>query len=125
MSWRSRKQSIVALSTTEAEYVALCDAAQEAVWLRGLLGDIGFVQNAPTTIFEDNQGAICLSQNPKDHTRTKHIDIKYHYIRERVAAKQLAVQHCATGDMLADTLTKGLAKPAFEKFRAGMGVHQC
>ena len=116
---------IVALSTTDAEYVALCDAAQEAVWLRALLSDIGFTQSVPTTIYEDNQGAICLSQNPKDHTRTKHIDIKYHYIRERVAEKQLLVQHCATGDMIADTLTKGLPKPAFEKFRVGMGVQRC
>ena len=125
ISWRSRKQSIVALSTTEAEYVALCEAAQEAVWLRRLLSDIGFSQNTPTVVFEDNQGAISLSQNPKDHSRTKHIDIKYHYIRERVAAKEIAVQHCATGDMTADTLTKGLPKPAYENCRAGMGVHRC
>ena len=72
ISWRSRKQSIVALSTTEAEYVALCEASQEAVWLRRLLGDIGFTQNTPTVVFEDNQGAIALSQNPKDHSHTKH-----------------------------------------------------
>ena len=125
VSWRSRKQSIVALSTTEAEYVAMCESAQEAVWLRRLLGDIGFTQNAPTVVFEDNQGAISLSANPKDHTRTKHIDIKYHYVREKVAEKQLEIQYCATGEMLADTLTKGLPKPAFEKFRAGMGVCRC
>ena len=125
ISWRSRKQSIVALSTTEAEYVAMCEAAQEAVWLRRLLSDIGFTQKAPTVIAEDNQGAICLTQNPKDHSRTKHIDIKFHYIREKVAAKELQVRYCATGDMIADTLTKGLPKPAFEKFRAEMGVHLC
>ena len=113
------------MSTTEAEYVALCEAAQEAVWLRRLLGDIDFTQNAPTVMYEDNQGAISLSSNPKDHSRTKHIDIKYHYIRERVAAKELTITHCATGDMTADTLTKGLPKPAFEKCRAGMGVCQC
>ena len=125
ISWRSHKQSIIALSTTEAEYVALCEAAQEAVWLRRLLGDIDFTQSDPTVIYEDNQGAISLSSNPKDHTRTKHIDIKYHYIRERVAAKELSVIHCATGDMTADTLTKGLPKPGFERCRAGMGVVQC
>jgi hypothetical protein len=125
ISWRSRKQSIVALSTTEAEYVAMCESAQEAVWLRVLLNDIGFSQDSPTVIFEDNQGAIALSQNPKDHSRTKHIDIKYHYIREKVAEKQLEIQYCATGEMTADTLTKSLPKPAFEKFRARMGVHRC
>ena len=103
----------------------MCEAAQEAVWLRRLLSDIGFAQRTPTTIHEDNQGAICLSQNPKDHSRTKHIDIKFHYIREKVTERQLRVEYCATGDMVADTLTKGLAKPAIEKFRVGMGVHQC
>ena len=103
----------------------MCEAAQEGVWLRRLLSDIGFAQRAPTAIHEDNQGAICLSQNPKDHSRTKHIDIKFHYIREKVTERQLRVEYCATGDMVADTLTKGLPKPAFEKFRVAMGVHQC
>ena len=65
---------------------------------------------------------LCLTQNPKDHSRTKHIDIKFHYIREKVAANELRIQYCATGDMIADTLTKGLQKPAF---RAGMGVYEC
>jgi transposase InsO family protein len=125
ISWRSRKQSIVALSTTEAEYVALCDATQESVWLRQLLRDIGHEQRNATTIHEDNQGAIVLSQNPKDHTRTKHIDIKFHFIREKVAGKELEVVYCGTTDMIADALTKGLPKPSFEKFRARMGVHRC
>ena len=125
ISWRSRKQSIVALSTTEAEYVSLCESAQEAVWLRRLLNDIGFVQGCPTVIYEDNQGAMALSSNPKDHSRTKHIDIKYHYIRQTINEKHVIVQYCETGDMTADTLTKGLAKPGFEKFRSAMGVYQC
>ena len=93
--------------------------------MRRLLGDIGFTQNAPTIVYRDNQGAISLSVNPKDHTRTKHIDIKYHYVREKVAEKQLDIRYCATGEMVADTLTKGLPKPAFEKFRAEMGVCRC
>ena len=127
ISWRSRKQSIVALSSTESEYVALCESAQEVVWLRNLLKDIGFKQEKPTStvVYEDNQGAIALSQNPKDHSRTKHIDIKFHYIREQISKGNVELQYCATADMLADTLTKGLPKPAFEKFRAGMGIHPC
>ena len=76
-------------------------------------------------MYEDNQGAIALSQNPKDHSRTKHIDIKFHYIREQISKGNVELQYCATADMLADTLTKGLPKPAFEKFRAGMGIHPC
>ena len=118
ISWRSRKQSIVALSSTESEYVALCETSQEVVWLRNLLRDIGFKQDKPTStvVYEDNQGAIALSQNPKDHSRTKHIDIKFHYIREQISKGNVELQYCATADMLADTLTKGLPKPAFEKF---------
>ena len=81
VSWASKKQSIVALSSTEAEYVALCSAAQETVWLRNLLADVGFQQSTPTCVKEDNQGAMCLAKNPKNHNRTKHIDIKFHYTR--------------------------------------------
>ena len=115
------------MSSTESEYVALCETTQEVVWVRNLLEGIGFQQDQPTAtiIYEDNQGAIALSQNPKDHSRTKHIDIKFHYTREQINEKKVKLEYCPTGDMVADTLTKGLPKPAFEKFRAGMGVHQC
>ena len=77
VSWSSKKQATVAKSTTEAEYVALSFAAQEAIWLRRLLADIGFGDLNPTVIYEDNNGAIDLSKNPKHHNRTKHIDIAY------------------------------------------------
>ncbi len=87
ISWASKKQSVVALSSTEAESVAASLASQEAVWLRALLGDISFVQVEPTMIKEDNQGAIALSKNPKYHPRTKHIDIKCYFIRDKVAKK--------------------------------------
>ena len=122
ISWSSKKQSIVALSSTEAEYVALCSAAQETVWLRNLLSDIGCTQNTATLIREDNQGAICLAKNPKDHPRTKHIDVRYHYVRETVERKVMRIEYIPTGDMTADALTKGLPKPSFEKHRLGMGV---
>ena len=125
VSWRSKKQSVVALSSCEAEYVSLCSATQEAVWLRRLLKSIGFEQKQPTTICEDNQGAICLSKNSKDHGRTKHVDVKYHYTRESIDKNITKVEYCPTRKMLADTLTKGLPKPAFEKFRAEMGIQQC
>ena len=80
ISWKSKLQSIVALSSTKAEYVLLSIATQEAVWLRVLLDDMGFKQDNAITIFEDNQGAIALAKNPTHHSRTKHIDIKYHYV---------------------------------------------
>ena len=122
ISWRAKKQPIVALSSTEAEYVALCGAAQETVWLRNLLKDIGFDQGHATTLFEDNQGAIALSKNPKDHPRTKHIDVKYHYVRETIDKNVVNLVYCPTADMVADILTKGLPKFTFEKFRSEMGV---
>ena len=122
ISWRSKKQPVIALSSTEAEYVALCEAAQETTWLRRLLHDIGFEQKSPTMVYEDNQGCIALGRNPKDHPRTKHIDVKFHYVRDVIERKKMDVTYCPTGDMVADTLTKSLAKPKFEKFRRMMGV---
>ena len=122
ISWRSKKQPIVALSTTEAEYIALCAATQEVVWLRRLLHGVDRNESGATVVFEDNQGAMSLSRNPKDHSRTKHIDVKYHFVRESVEKEIISVVYCPTAEMVADVLTKGLAKPKFEKFREAMGV---
>ena len=82
VSWKSKRQTVVALSSAEAEHIALCLAAQEAIWLRSLLKSLSFKQSKATKLYEDNQGAIALTKNPKTHSRTKHIDIKYHYIRD-------------------------------------------
>ena len=82
ISWLSRKQSVVALSTTEAEYVALCGATQEAVWLRRWLPNIQSTATTATIINEDNRGTIAVARNPVSHARTKHIVIKFHYVRE-------------------------------------------
>ena len=125
VSWSSKKQPIVALSSTEAEYIALCRAAQEAVWMRNLLSDVGFPQEDATLVREDNQGAMALARNPKDHPRSKHIDVKYHYTRQVIEKKIIAVEYVPTGEMVADTLTKALPKPGFEKFRLSMGVERC
>ena len=122
VSWCSKRQAWVSRSTTEAEYIALSIACQEAVWLRRLLSDIQMKQCGPSTIFEDNQGAIELSRNPKFHNRTKHIDISYHYVREQVNLNTVSVKYCPTEDMLADVMTKGVSKISFEKFRNKLGV---
>ena len=84
VSWLSKKEATVALSTTEAEYVAPSTATQEAVWLRRLLADMGEPPEGPTEIYEDNQGAISIAKSPVGHARTKHIDIRYHFVRKRV-----------------------------------------
>ena len=122
VSWSSRKQQTVAKSSTEAEYVALSSATQEAVWLRRLMKDLGRQMDAPTTIYEDNQGAIELAKNAKFHNRTKHIDICHHFVRERVLSNEIRVIYCPSEDMVADIMTKGLPKCTFEKLRNLLGV---
>jgi len=109
VSWKSKQQTTVALSSAEAEYMALCEAAKEAVHLRWLLQDIDPVYKAsgkPAIIFEDNQACIALASNPVLHERTKHIDMRYHFIRERIISKEISVHYIGTDLMLADLLTK-------------------
>ncbi len=91
--------------------MAACAAVQEAIHLRQLLEDLGFKQDQATVVFEDNQGCIALSDNPVFHKRTKHIDIKYHFVRERVVSGEIKLKYVTTEHQLADLLTKGLAGP--------------
>ena len=89
VSWTSQRQSIVALLSTEAEYVALSNATQEVIWLRTLLNGKGFDQTKPTTMIEENQGTIQLAKNPSHQSRMKHIDIKFHHVHDAVATKNI------------------------------------
>ena len=104
----------------EAEYIASSMASQEAIWIRNLLESMYFKQDA-TILFEDNQGSIALAKNPKDHSRAKHIDIKYHFVRHAVEEKSIQFIYCPTENMMADILTKGLPKPKFEQLRPFLG----
>ena len=124
VSWLSKKQSTVALSTTEAEYMALSSATQEAIWIQRLLEDLGTVQDDGISIQEDNQGAIALAKNPIAHARTKHIQIRYHFVREAVEEGIINLNYCPTEDMVADILTKPLCKGRFETVRSLMGFNQ-
>ena len=105
VSWYSGKQSVVAQSSAEAEYYAAVKAANEAIWFQDLLNELGFPQSA-TTIYEDNQACIALSKNPQDHKRTKHIQVKYHVLRNYVKNGQVLLKYCSTKDQLADQFTK-------------------
>ena len=125
VSWKSSKQSSVALSTTEAEYIALSAASQEAMWLQQLMSDLFNKRVQEITIFEDNQSTICLAKNQQVHGRTKHVDIKYHFIRDLVEAERIKLTYCASENMVADMLTKGLPIKQFEKLRELAGVVKC
>ena len=122
LSWKSNKQTCVTLSTAEAEYVALSSAAQEAIWLKLLLHDLNFSHNSPMVIMEDNQACICFTKNPKDHGKTKHISIKYHFVRNLVNDQEIDVQYCPTNLMLADIFTKGLSAEKFMFIRNRLGL---
>ena len=100
ISWRSKKQAYVALSTAEAEYIALASAAKAAVWVRQLLTDLRSNQEEATRIYEDKESAICLAKNPQFHGRAKHIGIKYHFVREQVENGNVELSYCLGREQL-------------------------
>jgi len=122
--WSSKKQATIALSTTEAEYVAVTATSCQAVWLRRLMGDIGMKQNKATEIFCDNESAIMLGRNPVFHSRTKHIEIKHHFVRELVAKGEVKLESCGTKEQPADLMTKSLPFAKHEKFCIELGLSE-
>ena len=125
ISWASKLQPTVALSSSESEYMAACYAAQEAIHLRRLMGSLGFTQEEPTIIYEDNMGCIGMSENPIMHQRSKHIDIRFHFLRETVANGQVLLTFIPTMDQLADLLTKALPKARTQRLRGQVHGYQC
>ncbi|GBE80154.1 hypothetical protein SCP_0213570 [Sparassis crispa] len=122
ITWSSKKQTTVASSTTEAEYMASAEAAKEVVWLRTLFKEIGFEQQDPTILFEDNTAAISIARDPQFHAKSKHFDVKHHYVREKLRDKYIDIHYCPTEDMIADILTKSLPKPRHEKLTKKLGM---
>ena len=113
VSWKSKLQSTVALSSCESEYIALCAAAQEAVHLKALFSELvpvvkGGRSGTPIVVYEDNRATIDISRNPCLHEKQKHVDVKYHYVRECVLEARIRVQYLRTDLMLADVLTKAV-----------------
>jgi len=108
ISWSTNRQPTIALSTTEAEYMAASYATCEAIWLKNILKDFGVELSEPITLYEDNQSCIQLSQNPSHHRRTKHIDIRHHFIREKVEEGVVILRYITSENQQADILTKGL-----------------
>ena len=108
ITWLSLKQKVVALSTCEAEYVAAATAACQVVWLRRLLGELTGVEAHPPALMVDNQPTIALVKNPVLHDRSKHIDMKFHFVKDCVDGGQIVIEFVKTGRQLADVLTKPL-----------------
>ncbi len=96
----------MATSSTEAEYIATKEVTKEAIWLQQLFDDLRHTQTEPTRLYEDNTGAIELARNPVHHNRTKHIDITYHFIREKIESGEVEMEHVSTHQQAADLLTK-------------------
>ena len=115
-SWKTKKQQTVALSTCEAEYVALTATIQEALYLAQILKDMDHSFEQTATVFEDNQGTIRLAKNPVNRQRTKHVDIKYHFIRSNVLQGKIVLVYCPTENMAADVFTKSATRAKIEKF---------
>jgi hypothetical protein len=109
VSWSSKLQSIVALSTTEAEYVSAVSAGAEICWLRSLFTELGFnLSSSPSPLYIDNQSALAVAKNPEHHGRMKHLDLRFYWLRDEVEKKIISVSYCPTESMPADLLTKAL-----------------
>ncbi|KAK6160335.1 hypothetical protein DH2020_003716 [Rehmannia glutinosa] len=121
-TWGSKKQPIVTLSTCEAEYVAATSCVSHAIWLRNLLKELSISQEDPTEIYVDNKSAIALAKNPVFHNRSKHIDTRYHYIRECISREEVQVKYVKSQDQVADIFTKPLKYEDFARLRSSLGI---
>jgi hypothetical protein len=122
VSWYSRKQTCVATSSTEAEYVAMFEACKEIVWTRKLLKDFGEPQNVPTMLYEDNQSALKILENPGMSDRTKHVDTKFHYSKWCMEKRRVHFEYCPTNSMVADLMTKPLGPNRTKELREAIGL---
>ena len=117
----SKKQAVVALSTIEAKYMATTHASKEVVWLQRLCSEIGFKQQVVRVDY-DSQSAIFLAKNPAYHSRTKHIDIQYHFVRDMVESMKVLLEKVDTLENVADSLTKSVSTEKFSWCRVVMGI---
>jgi hypothetical protein len=121
VTWRSKKQSVVARSSAEAEYRAMAATTSEVIWLKQLVKDLGIDCNYPIPMFCDNQVARHIANNPVFHERTKHIEIDCHYIREKIQSKEIKTPYIPSQNQLADIFTKSLTKFQFQNILSNLG----
>ncbi|KAL0549814.1 hypothetical protein IC582_014303 [Cucumis melo] len=122
ISWSSKKQSIFTLSTTEAEFIAATSYVCQAIWLKKILEELQFKQEGSIAIYCDNSSVIKLSKNPVLHGRSKHMDVKFHFLRDLTKDGTIDVFYCKSEDQIANIMTKPLKLSMFQKFRKLMGV---
>jgi histone deacetylase 1/2 len=122
VSWSARKQATVSRSSTEAEYKALANATPELIWVEAILKELGVTLKVKPCLWCDNLGATYLSANPVFHARTKHIEIDYHFVRERVAHKMLDIKFISSKDQVADSFTKALAVKHLHEFKRNLNL---
>jgi len=122
VSWSSKKQPTVALSSTEAKYRGVVIAACEIVWLQKLLSDLGQSVDALVVIYCDNISSILLANNPVYHARTKHIEVHYHFIKKKILTKEIDLIHVSTENQVVDIFTKALGTDKLRKFRKMFSV---
>ena len=123
VTWSSRRQATVALSTVKAEYVAMSRCAQQMVWMQMWLDEVEIGHDLPGIIRGDSQGAIALSKTTKDHGKVKHINIRHHYLRELVKSGVILFEQIPSSDNLADLFTKLLARDHHHHFLTALNIH--
>jgi len=121
--WSSKLQSTIALSSTEAEYVSLSMCARDILWLRNVLFEVGFPQEEPSVVYEDNQACIMIAENSKGNTGIKHVDLKIHFIKDVIKSKHIQLRYIPTKRMVADFFTKQLPAPRFIDLRSFVMGH--
>ena len=126
ISWSSKKQSCITMSTMEAEFVACSYVVQDGIWLRRFLGHLDVVTFSieTVTIYCDSMAVLAYAKDPKYHGRTKHIDMRYHFIRDMVAQKEVILTHIPTSRMLADPMTKPIGREAFVTHVRALGLRR-
>ena len=124
ISWRSAKQTLVASSTLAAEFVACYEASNQGIWLCNLVTRLRILEGVerPLKIFCDNKSTVLYSNNNRSSTKSKHIDLKFLVVKERVQSGQISIEHIGTNSMIADPLTKGLPPKVFHEHTARMSV---
>lgn len=122
MTWRSKKQQVVARSSAEAEFRALAQGICEGVWLRRLLGELKVIYHDPIKMMCDNQSAIAIAKNPVNHDRTKHIEIDKHFITEKIEDNIITITYVPSQFQTADILTKALFRPYFIELSSKLGL---